>query len=67
MHKLFMIDTSPYIKSSLICLCDVTIACSGQPHPCVTFAKKNFYLENLKLINEKVSLLTPLLRQIQNF
>ena len=48
MHKLFTEDNSPHIKSSLICLCDVTMACSGQPHPCVTFAKKNFYSENLR-------------------
>ena len=34
MHQLLMVDSSRYIRSSLICLCDVTMACSGQPHPC---------------------------------
>ena len=62
--------SSPYIRSSLVRLCDVTLACSGKSHsrsrafsvkkvPYVTFTKRNFCSENLKKIDEKVRLLTP--------
>ena len=62
--------SSPYIRSSLLCLCDVTLTCSGKSHSCsrafslkkvpyVTFTKRNFCSENLKKIDEKVRLLTP--------
>ena len=59
MHQLYMIDSSRYIRPSMSCFSDVTITCSGYPHPCsgafsakevpyVTFAKSNFYSENFK-------------------